>query len=249
MPRDISKTEKVMPATPTPPAAGLPPEPLTPIPKPESEPVKPVTPEKVFIGLNPETLYGIKQGVENLKSSKKEIIRERIEINKKYDEILSKVSEIEGRVEEMSKTFLSFKQELKDTFIDEAKKSLSKDLKNLNNGIDALQERLIALEDDFIKVDKDLKGHKVQTRFDIYYHLIVKAIEDVSNCDIDDHRSATIFLRTLTTLADEMKKNGFWSIARDRVLVPLINLKNEWLKKDSRMASLIGIELDRLENL
>jgi len=198
--------------------------------------------DKLIIGINPQLVNKVKNKVKKLKEEK-EILRS------DYHELIKKMSAVEGKTNAIDSTFKSFRKDLMTGFMEEARKTLKKEMKGTNDSIANNHSRVMKLENEVLKLSKTHDEFEFVSSFQDYYQLIKLCIYMITNAEPEQQTIIMLVLQTIHSLVDDMRRNGFWDAGKDAIITSLLNLKTYWRSKDERIENLIGAEVDALETL
>jgi len=197
---------------------------------------------KMILGVNPELVNQVKSKVKGLKDEKSVL-------QKSYNELVMRMSQVEGKCDAIESTFKQFKDDLMTDFIEEARKALKKEMKRQDDSISGNHSRVIKLEDELLKLEKSIQESSYMSSFQQYYQLIRFCIYLLTNTQPGNYPMMSLILQTIHSLADDMRRNGYWETGREAIITSILNLKSYWRSRDERAESLIGAEVDALENM
>lgn len=209
--------------------------------KPEAEPQ--------IIGLSEKLVNKIETSIEKNKKEKAQLKEEKRVLESKHEKTIARLSEVEGRCDEISKAFQSFKEDLGKDFLTEARKTLLKDADEIRETINTLRNRMIRMEDRLIDVNSDLKEIRVSYKFHDLYQSIKLLIYMIAGFDVGDHKIVTSLVQAINSIALEMRDEGYWESAKDAVITSLLEVKNSWRDKDPRITKIIDLGLEELKGL
>jgi len=210
--------------------------------KKEEKPKEAPASKKIIIGVNPELVNRVREKVSKLKDEKGAL-------QKDYNELIQRMSMVEGKCDAIDATFKQFKNDLMNEFMEEARKNLKKEMKKLNDSISNNHSRIINTEEDLLKLTNDIKESEQMSLFQQYYQLIRFCIYMITNIDANNYPLIGLLLKTIHSLADDMRRNGFWESSSEAIITSMLNLKTYWRSRDERVESLIGAEVEALEQL
>lgn len=202
-----------------------------------------------LVGIAPELMRDVKAKVKGIRDERDRLRKAFEDLDDKYEDAISRMGVVEGKCKAIEASFKNFKDYLMGDFMNEARALLKKEMSLQSNAISANNNRILRIEDDFIKISKEQDDSKFLGSFNDYYQSIKAKIFFITNCEPTDHRLITIALQTIRSIVDDMRVNGYWETGRDAIVTSLLNLKTYWRSKDQRIENLIGVEIDALENL
>ncbi len=206
-------------------------------------------PSKKFVGIGPAIMQEVKSKVSEIKKERDLLKKTIEELEDKYEDALNRLGVIEGKCNAIESAFKSFKDDLMSDFLGEARAALKKEMSIQTDAISANNSKILRLEDDLIKLTKEIDDQKYLSVFNDYYQQVKGLIFLITNCEPTDHRLITLALQTIRSIVDDMRINGYWETGRDAIITSLLNLKSYWRGKDERIENLIGVEINALESL